>query len=135
MAENTTVNDTIIKGKYPHIEWLDLGQNGVLVECAIMKREKNGDVYFFSLEQIDQIDKARLARIIRGRNAEMFDLYDLMSQVTLGNGVNALIYFQQLAKVRTASGQIFPASASRHGMPSLQVSRTLDEATGQLKTQ
>lgn len=135
MANEPTVTDQIIKGKYPHIEWLDLGQNGVLVECAVMKRESNGDVYFFSLEQIDQIDKHRLARILRGRNANLFDLYDLMSQVTLGNGVNALIYFQQLTKVRTASGQIFPATASRHGMPTQQVSRTLDEATGKVVTQ
>ena len=132
MAEITQVDDTIIKGKYPHIEWLDLGQNGVLVECAIMKREKNGDVYFFSLEQVDQIDKARLARIVRSRNANLFDLYDLMSQTTLGNGVNALIYFQQLTKVRTASGQIFPATATRHGMPTQQAaSRTLTEDSGQ----
>lgn len=108
-----------IPGKYPHTEWMDLGQNGVLVECAIMKRFPNGDTFFISLESLDRIDKTRLLRILQNRNANMYELWDLMDQVTLGNGVNALAYFNQLTKVRTASGQIMPFSTTRRGMPAV----------------
>lgn len=120
MAEQR-VQEKTIPGKYPHTEWLDLGQNGVLIECAIMKRFPNGDTFFISLESLDRIDKTRLLRILQNRNVTMYELWDLMDQVTLGNGVNALVYFNQLAKVRTASGQIMPFSTTRRGMGPISI--------------
>lgn len=101
--------------QFPHIEWLDLQNNGVLTECAVMKRDGNGNIYFFPVTSLDSVDKQRLRNILTGRNARNFPLWDLMQQVTLGNGVNALEYFHQLVKVLTPNGQIIDATAGRVG--------------------
>lgn len=106
-----------MKSKYPHIEWLQLDDKGVVTECAIMKRFENGDLLFFSLAALDEIDKTRLVKIVTRRDSEMYELWDLMSHVTLGNGMNALTYFHQLTKVLTPSGQIIEPSLVRRGVP------------------
>jgi len=100
---------------YPHLEWLDLQQNGVLTECAVMKKDPNGNIYHFSVASLDAIDKNRLRNILTGRNSANFPLWDLMQQVTLGNGVNALDYFHQLVKVQTPGGQIIDPVQGRIG--------------------
>lgn len=97
---------TTHKGDLPHIEWIDLRQNGVLVECAVMKRDRNGNIYFIQTNVLDNTDRRRLGRILSNRNAKQFALWDLMSNITLNNGVNALEYFHQLVKVITPSGVI-----------------------------
>ena len=94
------------KGQYPHIEWIDLKNDGVLIECAIMKRDPNGNIYFFPLKFCDQVDKRRLFKIITNRNAAMYELWDLMSNMTLGNGMNSLEFFHQFVRVITPSGKI-----------------------------
>lgn len=109
-----------IKGKFGnHVEWLEL-EEGVLTECAILKRIENGDVYYFPIESLDMIDKQRLRNIVMNRNASMYELWDLMSQITLGNGINALLYFNQLIKVRTATGVVVPFGTGRVGVPMAQ---------------
>lgn len=92
--------------KYPHIEWVDLYDNGVFVECAIVKRDRRGNIYFIRLDRLDGIDLERMFSIVNNRNAKNFELWDLMHQVTLGNGINALTYFHQLVEIVTPSGQI-----------------------------
>lgn len=105
----------LVPGSYPHTAWLDITNNGVLTEVVVMKEDQNGDVYFIPLKSLDNIDLQRIGRILANRNAKMFPLYELMAQTTLGNGMNALAYFQQLVKMRTASGQVVPASANLRG--------------------
>ena len=103
------------KGTHPHVEWIDLKGNGVMVECAIMKRDGFGNIYFVEIPSLDQIDKTRLARILSNRNANNFALWDLMSQITLNNGVNALVYFHQLVKIITNDGVIMNPRAGTVG--------------------
>ena len=91
-------------GTEPHIFWIDLEQNGVLVQCAVMRRDDQGNIYYIPLENMDDVDRMRLLRIIKNRNATNFELWDLMSNITLNNGVNALEYFHQMVVVMTASG-------------------------------
>lgn len=93
------------EGSLPHIFWMDLDGNGMFTECAVMKKDQLGNVYFFPLTGLDDIDKGRLARIVNNRNARTFELWDLMSQITLNNGVNALEYFHQLVEMITANGK------------------------------
>lgn len=99
------------KGKWAHVEWIDLDGNGVLTECVIMKKFGNGDIAFFPTMGLDSIDRQRLVDILRNRNAPHYELWDLMSNIILGNAVNALEYFQQFTKRRTASGQIVSFTA------------------------
>jgi hypothetical protein len=104
--------------KYRFIEWLDIDGTGMLVECAIMKKFDNGDVYFIPLSALDMIDKQRLHGIITHRNAGMYtELWQLLEQNTLGNGANALNYFNQLAKQLTASGQVYPFGSGKLSAP------------------
>lgn len=105
----------LIPGSYPHTAWLDITNNGVLAEVVVLKEDSNGDVYFIPLKSLDTIDLQRIGRILANRNAKMFPLHELMAQTTLGNGINALLYFQQLVKMRTASGQVAPAGANLRG--------------------
>lgn len=94
------------KSHIPHVEWIDLKNNGVLVECAVMKRDPFGNVSFIEIPSLDAIDKGRLAKILQNRNVNNFELWDLMSQVTLNNGMNALLYFHQLVKILTPDGVV-----------------------------
>lgn len=93
-------------GNYPHIRWIDLKGNGVMTECAIIKEDGNGNIYFLEVPSLDKIDKGRIVKILTNRNANSFELWDLMSQMTLNNGVNALTYFHQLVKIITPAGVI-----------------------------
>ncbi|MGZ8924401.1 MAG: hypothetical protein ACXW2E_00825 [Nitrososphaeraceae archaeon] len=92
--------------QFPHIEWLELNGDGILHECAIMKRDPTGSLLFFKTNDLDDTDKKRLASILVDRNARSFELWDLMSQKTLGNGMNALSYFHQLVRVLNPNGKI-----------------------------
>ena len=50
----------------------------------------------------------------------MYELWDLMSNVTLGNGVNALSFFHQVAKIITASGKVMRPSTSVMGVAGIR---------------
>lgn len=102
---------------HAHIAWADLNNNGVLIEIAVIALdEKNGDLYFIPIAALDAIDRDRLIRIITKRDAGKYPLWDLMSNSTLKNGENALVYFNQLVKVRSVSGQIFAPGAGKVGV-------------------
>ena len=102
---------------YRHYVSMDLYGNGVAHDVVVVKHdEDNGDVYFIKVSDLDQIDRARMRQILTKRNANNMPLWDVMSQVTLKNGENALEYFHQLVKVRTSSGQIINPSAARRGI-------------------
>jgi len=108
----------VIPSTLPHVEWLDLQNNGIMHECAIMRVDEVGNKYFFPINNLDRIDKSRLVRILRDRNVQNFELWDLMSNVTLNNGVNALEYFHQLVKVLTPNGEIMIPKSGVRGAPS-----------------
>jgi len=105
----------IRQGKFPHTGWLDLSGKGVWTEVAIMAVDNNGNVHFFPLTALDRIDRQRFFNIISNRNANQFPLYELCSQTTLGNGINALTYFQQLVKVLTPTLQILTPRVGQIG--------------------
>jgi hypothetical protein len=73
-------------------------------------------VFFFKTNNLDSIDRQRLAGILADRNARSFELWDLMSQRTLGNGMNALAYFHQLVKVLSPQGKIIDPRQGQIGV-------------------
>ena len=79
-----------LKGKFPHINWIDLQGDGTVVECAVMREDVQGNVSYLQIDKLDNVDKQRLMKILRTRNIENMELWDAMSTVTLGNGLNAL---------------------------------------------
>lgn len=103
------------KTNVPHIEWIDINGDGTMTECAVVKRDNQGNIYYVVLKNLDSVDRNRLANLVTNRNAKNFELWDLMSQTTLGNGVNALAYFHQLVKVLTPSGKIIEPGVGQMG--------------------
>lgn len=101
---------------FNHYRAMDIYGNGIGYNVLIIKEDPNGDVYFIKEEELDEIDKKRMASILNRRDANNSPLWDVMDQVTLKNGVNALEYFHQLVKIRTSSGQIISPSTSRRGL-------------------
>ena len=106
--------------EYPHIEWLELHSDGIMHECAVMRRSPDGNLLFFKTNDLDDIDRRRLAGILSDRNANNFELWDLMSHRTLGNGVNALAYFHQLVKVLTPNGKTVELQSGQVGVAGTQ---------------
>lgn len=128
---------TMHEGNLPHIYWIDLKGDGVFTECAVMKRDNLGNVFFFPLTALDSIDKKRLSRIVTNRNARTYELWDLMSNITLNNGVNALTYFHQLVQVMTPSGRTMKPQAGVVGVGAGQIDtrsadsrRSMEEMAG-----
>lgn len=101
--------------QYPHLTWLEINADGILHECAIMRTDAQGNLLFFKTNDLDEIDKKRLAGILMDRNARNFELWDLMSQKTLGNGMNALSYFHQLVRVLTPNGKVMDPKLGQMG--------------------
>ena len=100
--------------KYRFMEWLDIEGNGMLSECAIMKKTPAGDIFFFPMSSLDSIDLQRFKAIISHPEANMYDeLWKLLEQKTLGNGINALTYFNQLVKQKSTSGVILPFGTNK----------------------
>lgn len=106
-----------VSPEYPHIEWLELNKDGMLHECAVMRRDAQGNVFFFQVNHLDEIDRRRLAQLLADRNARNFELWDLMAQKTLGNGMNALAYFHQLVKVLSPNGKVMDPRSGVMGAP------------------
>lgn len=101
--------------EFPHIEWIELNGDGILHECAVMKRDASGNLLFFKTNDLDEIDKKRLAGILMDRNSRSFELFDLMAQKTLGNGMNALAYFHQLVRQLTPNGKVMDPKSGQMG--------------------
>lgn len=101
------------EGNLPHVFWIDLKSDGVFHECVVLKKDNMGNISFFQVNSLDSIDKKRLSRILQGRLAPQMECWDLFSQQTLNNGVNALSYFHPLVKVITLSGKMF---SPKHGV-------------------
>ena len=94
------------EGSYPHVRWIDLKGNGIMIECAVLKQDQIGNIYYIEIPALDDIDRGRLVKILTNRNSRSFELWDLMSQITLNNGINSLDYFHQLVRVITPAGVI-----------------------------
>lgn len=97
---------TKYNGQIPHTQWIDLKNNGVLIECAVLKEDGFGNVYYIEIPSLDGIDKNRLTRIIATPRSADIPLWETMGNSMLKNGMNALEYFHQLVKIITPEGVI-----------------------------
>lgn len=116
MTEVATSYKRQASAEYPHIEWIEVNGDGILHECAIMSRDRAGNILFFKVNDLDDIDKRRLAGILMDRNARHMALWDVMLNRTLGNGVNALGYFNQLVRMLTPNGKLLDPRSGQQGV-------------------
>jgi hypothetical protein len=77
----------------PHIFLIDIDDTGILRECAVIAQFPDGTINYVIVDTLHQIDKARLKKILTSPHATKYDLWELMSQNRLSNGLNALEYF------------------------------------------
>lgn len=106
---------TVKQGHLPHLKWIDLHNNGTLIECAVMNEDQYGNITYIQVNQLDAVDRRRLLKILTSRTATQFKLWDLMSNITLNNGVNALTYFHQLVSIISQNGIISVPRAGEIG--------------------
>lgn len=104
-------------GAQRHMEALPLDADGTRQEVIVLKRYQNGDRIFIRVEDLDEEDRIRMRGYLSERHAEMFELWDLLANRRLGNGMNALEYFHQLAKHFVAQTRTVRLTSSTvHGM-------------------
>jgi len=88
-----------------HIEYVDVNNDGVLEEIAVVKRAEDGTLHYIDIAPLDVIDKARLKRIVTSQHADKYPLWELLAQSKLENGMNALDFFHSnLIKVKRGTG-------------------------------
>ena len=85
-------------GAQRHMERLPLDADGTQHEVIVLKRYPNGDRMFIRVEDLDDEDRKRMKTYLSEPHAAQFELWDLLCNRRLGNGMNALEYFHQLAK-------------------------------------
>lgn len=93
------------RAKLHHIEYVDVNGDGVLEEIAVLKRAEDGTIHYIDIAPLDPIDKARLKRIVTSQHADKYELWELMDQTRLENGLNALDFFHlNLVKIKRGTG-------------------------------
>lgn len=94
-----------------HIYNFDIKGDGRFREVAVIKMAKNADgavtsVYYIDVALLDNVDKGRIKQAVTSIHANKYELWDLLSQMTLNNGKNALDYFHQLVRSEHGPGAL-----------------------------
>lgn len=94
-----------------HIYNFDIKGDGRFREVAVVKMVKNQSgsvqsVYYIDVQLLDNVDKGRVKQAVTGVHADKYELWDLLSQIRLNNGKNALDYFHQLTRVEHGAGAV-----------------------------
>jgi hypothetical protein len=96
---------TMKKTNLAHIFLVDWDESGLLKEMAILKEDDDGTLYGIDIDVLHTIDKARLKKIVTSVHADKYPLWELLSQATLSNGMNALDFFHYNAvKIKRPKG-------------------------------
>lgn len=92
---------------FQHVFMIDVQDNGQFREVAVLKEDKNtGTVVYIDVALLDNFDKGRLKKIVTSVHADKYALWELMSQVQLPNGINALDYFHQMTRTKAGPGHV-----------------------------
>lgn len=91
--------------RLPHIFHCDIDDTGLLREIAVVKQLKDGTLYYIDIEPQHPIDKARLKKAVMTQYAAERPLWEILSNITLSNGMNALDFFHSnCVKVKRPKG-------------------------------
>lgn len=97
-----------------HVFLIDWDDTGIFKEVAIVKEDEgDGTIYGILVETLHPIDMSRLKKIVTSQHADKYPLWELMSQITLKNGYNALDFFHaNHVKVKRPRGAVVGGSLS-----------------------
>jgi hypothetical protein len=100
----------------PHIFHCDVDDSGLLKEILLVKKFKDGSIYYVEIDPLHMIDKGRIKKIVTSQHADKYEAWELLSQARLSNGMNALDFFHSNnVKVKRPRG----ARASTGGLESI----------------
>ena len=77
----------------PHIFLCDIDDSGLLKEIMVVKKFKDGSIYYVEVDPLHSIDKGRIKKIVSSQHADKYECWELLSQARLSNGMNALDFF------------------------------------------
>jgi len=91
----TQAKDTIelTQTSLPHIFLCDVDDSGLLKEVMVVKKFKDGSIYYIEIDPLHSIDKGRIKKIVSSQHADKYEAWELLSQSRLSNGMNALDFF------------------------------------------
>jgi len=94
MAKTETNNKVAMKStNLSHVFLIDWDDSGLLKEMAVVKVDDDGTIYAIDIDSLHNLDKSRLKKIVTSVHADKYPLWELLSQATLSNGLNALDFF------------------------------------------
>jgi hypothetical protein len=94
------------KSRLPHVEYLDIHENGALREVAVVKKWEDGSISYIDIELLDRTDKGRLKAALMDVHADKDPLHVVLSRRTESNGMNSLDYFHPLVKLKRGKNAI-----------------------------
>ena len=77
----------------PHVYLCDIDDSGLLKEILVVKKFKDGTIYYVDIDPLHSIDKGRIKKIVSSQHADKYECWELLSQSKLSNGMNALDFF------------------------------------------
>lgn len=97
-----------------HIFMIDWDDNGIEEEIAVVQERSDGSIYGIPVKNLHPIDRKRLRTYITSVHADKYELWDLLSQGRLNNGMVALDFFHaNYVKVKRPKGAIMGGSWSQ----------------------
>jgi hypothetical protein len=95
-----------------HVFLIDWDDAGIFKEVAVVKEDEgDGTIYGILVDTLHPIDQSRLKKIVTSQHADKYPLWELMSQMTLKNGYNALDFFHaNYVKVKRPRGAVVGGS-------------------------
>jgi hypothetical protein len=109
-----------------HIFFLDVEGDNRLREVAVSKIIKDHEgriveLRYIDIALLDAVDKGRLKGIVTGLHADKYELWALLDQQRLNNGMMALDYFHQVTKILRGPGATNTALGG--GLAGVQIER------------
>lgn len=120
-----TAKDTIelTPTSLAHIFLCDIDDSGLLAEIMVVKKFKDGSIYYIAIDPLHMIDKQRIKKIVSSQHADKYEAWELLSQTKLSNGMNGLDFFHSNnVKVKRPKGARAVTGAGLAGLQSYGVS-------------
>lgn len=76
-----------------HVKFMDVNNDGLLEEIAVVKQWDDGSFSYVLVTALSNLNKGRLKALVTSQHADKYQLWEIMSQSKLSNGLNALDFF------------------------------------------